>query len=107
MHRQRQNCHRDRQIQSGPRLFKFGWREVDDDLISREEKAAIYKGGTDTFAALKDGFIGHADNAKTGEATVRIALNGDNFVFKAIRYGAVGFTGHRSDYKALRIDFKA
>ncbi len=38
---------------------------------------------------------------------VRITFDGDNFVFKAIRDGAMDFTCHVSDYKGLEVDLKA
>lgn len=87
----------DWEIKVGAVLGEFSGGKADSDFAVGKGEAGIGKGGADTLAGLGDGFVGHADEVKRGEAAVCVALDGDKAAFITAGNGGKNFCNHDSN----------
>ena len=87
----------DWEIKVGAILGELGGGKADGDFAVGKDEAGVGKGGADTLAGLGDGFVGHADEVKSGEAAVCVALDGDKAAFIAVGNGGKNFCNHDSN----------
>lgn len=88
----------------GAVLGEFGGGEVNGDFAIGEDETRVGNGRTDALAGFGDGFVGHTDKIKAGEAAVHIALNGDKAAGITVGNGGINsgdLTAHSSTIQHL------
>ena len=83
---------------------EFGGGEVDGDFAIGEGETRVGDGRTDAFASFGDGFVGHTDEIKAGEAAVHITFNGDEAAGITVGNGGINsgdLTTHSSTIQHL------
>ena len=73
---------------------ELGGGEIDGDFAVREGKTGVGKGKTDTLAGFRDGFIGHTDNIKGGEAVAGGSFDFNKMAVIALGNGGIYFCDH-------------
>ena len=81
----------------GTVLGELGGGKTDGNLAVGKDEAGIGESRADTLAGLGDGFVGHADKVKSGEAAICVALDGNEAAFIAVGDGGKNFCNHDSN----------
>ena len=90
------------EVEKGAVFGEVGGSEVDGDLFIGEGKTRIYEGTFDALASLGNGFIGHANDIKSGKAFVHVALNLNGAAFEAMRQSGINLCYHMRGYSTVR-----
>ena len=78
----------------GTVLGELGGGKTDGNFAVGKDEAGIGESRADTLAGLGDGFVGHTDEVKSGEAAICVALDGDEAAFIAAGNGGKNFCNH-------------
>ena len=87
--------------------MELGGSKIDGDFMAREVKERVADGRADAIFGLVDGFVGHADNIKSREATVDVALDVDEVALISLREGRENFCDHVYKSRMNALDNKA
>ena len=94
----------------GAVLGEFGGGKIDGNFAIGEGETRVGDGRTDALAGFGDGFVGHADEIKAGEAAMHIALNGDKSTGITVGNGGIDAgdltTAHNFTIQHLRRDLQ-